>query len=95
MIKRFGKFNKIKKLTCMGLAALMLTSGCGQETVEKQEIELIDPVSTANINERVARRTIYDYEVIEGNVFPIVTEYPAGVGMKTADIGYTSQNVTG
>lgn len=72
----------------MGLAALMLTSGCGQETVERQEIELIDPVSTANINERVARRTIYDYEVIEGNVFPIVTEYPAGVGMKTADIGF-------
>ena len=72
----------------MGLAALMLTSGCGQETVERQEIELIDPVSTANINERVASRTIYDYEVIEGNVFPIVTEYPAGVGMKTADIGF-------
>ena len=88
MRNRFGKFHKIKALTCMGLAALMLFSGCGQETVERQEIELIDPVSTANINERVARRTIYDYEVIEGNVFPVVTEYPAGVGMKTDDIGF-------
>ena len=88
MRNRFGKFHKIKALTCMGLAALMLFSGCGQETVERQEIELIDPVSTANINERVARRTIYDYEVIEGNVFPVVTEYAAGVGMKTDDIGF-------
>jgi multidrug efflux pump subunit AcrA (membrane-fusion protein) len=88
MIKRIGKFHRIKALACMGLAFVMLMTGCGQEPVVREEIELIDPVATANINERVARRTLYDYEVIEGNVFPIVTEYPAGVGMNTADIGF-------
>ena len=94
MTKRIGKFHKIKALACMGLASVMLLTGCGQEAVVRQEIELIDPVATANINERVARRTLYDYEVIEGNVFPVVTEYPTGVGMNTADIGFfPGQNV--
>ncbi len=88
MVRRFGKVHKVKMLSCIGLALVMLMTGCGQEAEVRQEIELIDPVSTANINERVARRTIYDYEVIEGNVFPVITEYPASVGMNAADIGY-------
>ena len=88
MIKRVGKLHKIKTLSCIVLAAMMIFSGCGEQQQTRQEIELIDPISTANINERAVRRTIYDYEVIEGNVFPVITEYPTGVGMKAADIGF-------
>ncbi|MCR4791278.1 MAG: hypothetical protein K5871_00860 [Lachnospiraceae bacterium] len=85
-VRKFHK--KLKVMSCLGLSLVMLLAGCGNEPQAVQEIELIDPISTANINERVTRRTVYDYEVIEGNVFPVVTEYPTSVGMKAADIGY-------
>ncbi len=70
------------------LSAVMLLSGCGKETGAQDEIVLIDPVSSANVTEVASRRTLYDYEVLDGGVFPIITEYSAAIGMNAADIGY-------
>ena len=68
------------------LSAVMLLSGCGKETGAQDEIVLIDPVSSANVTEVASRRTLYDYEVLDGGVFPIITEYSAAIGMNAADI---------
>ncbi len=88
MFQKRSQLHKVKILFCLGLALVMLITGCGKEPEVRQQIELIDPVSMANINERAVRRTFYDYEVIEGNVFPVINEYPTGVGMNAADIGF-------
>ncbi len=77
-----------KSLVCLGLSLSMLLTGCGKETAAEPEIELIDPVSSSVLTETVCRRTIYDSEVIEGNVFPEVTEYSTSVRMKSYDISY-------
>ena len=77
-----------KSLICLGLSFSMLLTGCGKETAAAPEIELIDPVSSSVLTEAVCRRTIYDSEVIEGNVFPVVTEYSTSVRMKSYDISY-------
>ena len=89
MFQKRSQLHKVKILSCLGLALVMLITGCGKEPEVRQQIELIDPVSMANINERAVRRTFYDYEVIEGNVFPVINEYPTGVGMNAADIGFS------
>ena len=82
------QFKKVKRVLALMLSAVMLMSGCGKRSEAEGEIVLIDPVSSANVTETVSRRTIYDYEVLDGGVFPIITEYPAATGMKAADIGY-------
>ena len=88
------QFKKVKRVLALMLSAVMLMSGCGKNTGAEDEIVLIDPVSSANVTETVARRTIYSYEVLDGGVFPVITEYPAAIGMKAADIGYfPGQNV--
>ena len=88
MIIRRKQFNKIKRMLVIGLSFAMLLSGCGNAAQAEPEIELIDPVSSANITETAVRRTIRRYEVLDGGVFPIISEYSAGSGMKAADIGF-------
>ena len=87
---KIGKkqFNKIKRMLVMGLSFVMLLSGCGKTAQTEPEIELIDPVSAANVTEVAVRRTIRKYEVLDGGVFPVVSEYSAASGMKAADIGF-------
>ncbi len=88
------KLKNAKRALALVLSSVMLISGCGQNGGPEDEIVLIDPVSSANVTETVARRTIYDYEVLDGGVFPVITEYSAATGMKAADIGYfPGQNV--
>ena len=82
------QFNKIKRMLVTGLSLVMLLTGCGNAAQAEPEIELIDPVSSANITEVAVRRTIRKYEVLDGGVFPVVSEYSAGAGMKAADIGF-------
>ena len=90
------KIHRGRGLAAVGLAFMMLMSACGQEPVSAPEIELIDPVASANVSETVTRRTIYEYEVLDGGVFPVVTEYSAATGMNAADIGYfPGQRVAG
>ncbi len=92
----FGRkqFKKVKRVLALALSGVMLLSGCGKNSAPEDEIVLIDPVSSANVTETVSRRTIYDYEVLDGGVFPVITEYSAGIGMKSADIGFfPGQNV--
>lgn len=88
------KLKNAKRALALVLSSVMLISGCGKNGAPEDEIVLIDPVSSANVTETVARRTIYDYEVLDGGVFPVITEYSAATGMKAADIGYfPGQNV--
>ncbi len=88
------KLKNAKRALALVLSSVMLISGCGQNGGPEDEIVLIDPVSSANVTETVARRTIYDYEVLDGGVFPVITEYSAATGMKAADIGaFPGQNV--
>ena len=88
------KTKSVKRALAMVLSSVMLITGCGRNNAPEDEIVLIDPVSSANVTETVARRTIYDYEVLDGGVFPVITEYSAATGMKAADIGYfPGQNV--
>ncbi len=88
------KLKNAKRALALVLSSVMLLSGCGKNGAPEDEIVLIDPVSSANVTETVARRTIYDYEVLDGGVFPVITEYSAATGMKAADIGYfPGQNV--
>ncbi|MBP8968914.1 MAG: efflux RND transporter periplasmic adaptor subunit [Lachnospiraceae bacterium] len=82
------QLKKAKRVLAMALSAVMLLSGCGKNADAADEIVLIDPVSSANVTETVSRRTLYDYEVLDGGVFPVVTEYSAATGMKAADIGF-------
>ena len=82
------QFKNLKRALALSLSAVMLLSGCGKQNNVQDEIVLIDPVSSANVTETVSRRTLYDYDVLDGGVFPVVTEYPAAIGMKAADIGY-------
>ncbi len=82
------QFKKSKRVMALLLSAVMLMGGCGKTSQTTEEIALIDPVSSANVTETVSRRTLYDYDVLDGGVFPVVTEYPAAIGMKAADIGY-------
>ena len=82
------QFNKIKRMLVIGLSFVMLLTGCGNGAQAEPEIELIDPVSSANITEVAVRRTIRKYEVLDGGVFPVVSEYSAAAGMKAADIGF-------
>ena len=88
MIIRRKQFNKIKRMLVIGLSFAMLLSGCGNAAQAEPEIELIDPVSSANITETAVRRTIRKYEVLDGGVFPIISEYSTASGMKAADIGF-------
>lgn len=89
------QFKKSKRVLALLLSAVMLMGGCGNPAKPEEEIALIDPVSSANVTETVCRRTLYDYDVLDGGVFPIITEYPAAIGMKAADIGYfPGQRVT-
>ena len=88
MYIRGRKLKIAKRALALVLSSIMLISGCGREQANYDDIVLIDPVSSANVTETVARRTIYDYEVLDGGVFPIITEYSAAIGMKAADIGY-------
>ena len=88
MYIRGRKLKIAKRALALVLSSIMLISGCGCEQANYDDIVLIDPVSSANVTETVARRTIYDYEVLDGGVFPIITEYSAAIGMKAADIGY-------
>ncbi len=88
------KLKNAKRALALVLSSVMLLSGCGKNGAPEDEIVLIDPVSSANVTETVARRTIYDYEVLDGGVFPVITEYSAATGMKAADIGaFPGQNV--
>lgn len=86
----FGKrhFNTVKRMLVLGLSFVMLLSGCGKNAQAEPEIELIDPVSSANVTETAVRRTILKYEVLDGGVFPIISEYSTASGMKAADIGF-------
>lgn len=94
MYIRGRKLKIAKRALALVLSSIMLISGCGREQANYDDIVLIDPVSSANVTETVARRTIYDYEVLDGGVFPVITEYSAATGMKAADIGYfPGQNV--
>ena len=78
----------MRRVLALALSGVMLLSGCGKNSGPQDEIVLIDPVSSANVTETVSRRTIYDYEVLDGGVFPVITEYATSIGMKAADIGY-------
>ena len=82
------QFNKIKGMLAIGLSFVMLLSGCGSAAQAEPEIELIDPVSSASITEVAVRRTIRRYEVLDGGVFPVVSEYSTAAGMKAADVGF-------
>ena len=86
----FGKrhFNTVKRMLVLGLSFVMLLSGCGKNAQAEPEIELIDPVSSANVTETAVRRTILKYEVLDGGVFPVISEYSTASGMKAADIGF-------
>ena len=88
MLNAGKQFNKIKRMLVMGLSFVMLLTGCGSTAQVEPEIELIDPVSSANITETAVRRTIRKYEVLDGGVFPIISEYSTASGMKAADIGF-------
>ena len=82
------QFNKLKRMLVVGLSFAMLLTGCGNAAQAEPEIELIDPVSAASVTEVAVKRTILKYEVLDGGVFPVVSEYSAGAGMKAADIGF-------
>ncbi len=81
-------FNTVKRMLVLGLSFVMLLSGCGKNAQAEPEIELIDPVSSANVTETAVRRTILKYEVLDGGVFPVISEYSTASGMKAADIGF-------
>ncbi len=64
-------------------AALLLTlmsgilAGCGEETqqVSGTELELIEPLSASVSTEIADYRNIYVYDIVEGTVYPEITEY--------------------
>jgi len=88
MIIGRGQFNRLKRMLAVGLSFAVLLSGCGSPAQAEPEIELIDPVSSASITETAVRRTIRKYEVLDGGVFPVVSEYSTAAGMKASDIGF-------
>jgi len=88
MMDHKKQFNRVKRMLAVGLSFAMLLGGCGKTVHTEPEIELIEPVSSANVTEVAIRRTIQKYEVLDGGVFPIFSEYSTSTGMKAADIGF-------
>ena len=62
------QFKKSKRVLALLISAVMLMGGCGKTSETAEEIALIDPVSSANVTETVSRRTLYDYDVLDGGV---------------------------
>lgn len=56
---------------------MVTQSGCGAALTNaaNKEIQLIEPVSAEATTQKAAKRDLYDYEIINGCVYPQITEY--------------------